>query len=81
MAEPQAIEAPVLLDRPAEGVARLTLNGPLARNAPNFAPRQALADAFDALERRAVALLFDTGGQKEGMRAFAEHRAPAFTGR
>ena len=81
MAEPQAIEAPTLLDRPAEGVARLTLNRPQARNALNSALRRALADAFDALERRAFALLFDTDDQKEGMRAFSKRRAPAFTGR
>lgn len=33
------------------------------------------------LERRAFELLFDTQDQKEGMRAFAERRAPVFTGR
>lgn len=33
------------------------------------------------LERRAFELLFDTRDQKEGMRAFIERRAPAFTGR
>jgi len=40
----------VLLDRPAEGVARLTLNRPAARNALNAALRRALARAFQALE-------------------------------
>lgn len=33
------------------------------------------------LERRAFESLFDTEDQKEGMRAFAERRAPQFTGR
>lgn len=33
------------------------------------------------LERRAFELLFDTQDQKEGMRAFAERRAPQFAGR
>lgn len=32
------------------------------------------------LERRAFELLFDTADQKEGMRAFAERRSPAFGG-
>ena len=34
-----------------------------------------------AMERTAFELLFDTQDQKEGMRAFAERRAPVFTGR
>lgn len=119
MADPQGSDALVLLDRPCAGVARLTLNRPAARNALNSALRQALAEAFDALEtdavsrlpvlrtwksiadfgkpliaavagpalaggplleRRAFELLFDTQDQKEGMRAFAERRAPVFTG-
>jgi len=103
----------VLLDRPAAGVARLTLNRPAARNALNAALRRALAQAFQALEddasvrravirgsqgcfaagadaslaaglqleRHAFELLFDTQDQKEGMRAFAQRRAPVFTGR
>ena len=33
------------------------------------------------LERRSFELLFDTADQKEGMRAFAERRTPAFVGR
>ncbi len=33
------------------------------------------------LERRAFELLFDSADQKEGMRAFAERRAPEFSGR
>lgn len=50
MAEPLGADALVLLDRPCAGVARLTLNRPGARNALNSALRQALAEAFDALE-------------------------------
>ncbi len=34
-----------------------------------------------ALERKAFQLLFDTGDQKEGMRAFLEKRKPVFRGR
>ncbi|MDM9560963.1 MULTISPECIES: enoyl-CoA hydratase-related protein [Bordetella] len=43
----------VLLDRPDQGVARLTLNRPAARNALNSALRQALRQAFEALEQDA----------------------------
>lgn len=38
-------------------------------------------DAGLALERRAVAELFDTADQKEGMRAFLDKRPPRFEGR
>lgn len=50
MAESEGDAALVLRDHPAPGVARLTLNRPQARNALNGALRQALAEAFDALE-------------------------------
>lgn len=43
--------APVVLDRPLEGVVRLRLNRPQARNALNTAMRQALAQAFTELDR------------------------------
>ncbi len=42
--------APVVLDRPLEGVARLRLNRPETRNALNTALRQALAQAFIELD-------------------------------
>lgn len=53
---PKAIEtaqapAPVVLDRPLEGVARLRLNRPQARNALNTAMRHALARAFTELDQ------------------------------
>ena len=43
--------APLLADRPLDGVARLRLNRPEARNALNQPLRIALAEAFTALER------------------------------
>lgn len=45
--------APVLIDRPLDGVTRLRLNRPQARNALNTAMRQSLAQAFDELDRDA----------------------------
>ncbi|MGH2375953.1 MAG: enoyl-CoA hydratase-related protein [Polaromonas sp.] len=50
---PEATEAtaPVLMDRPRDGVVRLRLNRPEARNALNTALRQALAQTFLALDQ------------------------------
>ena len=47
----------VLLDRPAEGVARLTLNRPEARNALSMNVREQLAAHFTALGEDATARL------------------------
>lgn len=47
--------SPLLTDRPAEGVVRLRLNRPEARNALNTPLREAMAQAFTALERDATA--------------------------
>lgn len=46
----KSTESLVLLDRPAEGVARITLNRPEARNALNNALRQALKNTFAILQ-------------------------------
>jgi enoyl-CoA hydratase len=40
---------PVLVDRPAEGVAMVRINRPEARNALNLATRKALAAMFEGL--------------------------------
>lgn len=53
-AVPQAT-SPLLTDRPADGVVRLRLNRPEARNALNTVLREALAQAFTELERDASA--------------------------
>lgn len=50
---PELGTLPLLIDRPAHGVARLRLNRPEARNALNTALRQALAEAFTELEHDA----------------------------
>ena len=53
----------VLLDRPAEGVARLTLNRPEARNALSMNVREQLAAHFTALGEDATArVVILTGG-------------------
>lgn len=51
MTEPNPAAAPLLTDHPCEGVVRLRLHRPEARNALNTALREALADAFDKLDR------------------------------
>lgn len=48
MDEPQDDRAPVLLDRPAEGMAGLTQKRPQAHHALNSVLRQVMAHAFDA---------------------------------
>ena len=47
----QAEASLLLQDRPCEGVVRLRLNRPEARNALNTALRQALAETFLALDQ------------------------------
>lgn len=55
----------LLIDRPSEGVARVQLNRPQARNALNSALRQALARAFDELDRdEATRCIVITGGEQ-----------------
>lgn len=55
----------LLIDRPSEGVARVQLNRPQARNALNSALRQALARAFDEFDRdEATRCIVITGGEQ-----------------
>ena len=55
----------LLIDRPREGVTRVQLNRPQARNALNAALRQALARAFDELDRdEATRCIVITGGEQ-----------------
>jgi hypothetical protein len=58
----------VTLDRPADGVARVTINRPEARNALSMAVRERLA------------LLFDELAVEEGMRAFLDKRKSQYRG-
>lgn len=65
MDDPRSADALVLLDHPREGVARLTLNRPAARNALDTPLRLALAEAFQALDADPevrVAVLRGSGG-------------------
>jgi enoyl-CoA hydratase/carnithine racemase len=56
---------PVLLERPAPGVARVRLNRPKARNALDGPMRQALGAAFEALGKDAsVRCIVLTGGEE-----------------
>lgn len=55
----------LLIDRPREGVTRVQLNRPQARNALNAALRQALARAFDEFDRdEATRCIVITGGEQ-----------------
>lgn len=55
----------LLIDRPREGVTRVQLNRPQARNALNSALRQALARAFDEFDRdEATRCIVITGGEQ-----------------
>ena len=55
----------LLIDRPRDGVARVKLNRPQARNALNSALRQALARAFDEFDRdEATRCIVITGGEQ-----------------
>ena len=68
MSDPTAL---VLVDQAADGVRRLRLNRPQARNALNTAMRPEPARLFTEI---------DTADEREGMAAFAERRPARFTG-
>jgi enoyl-CoA hydratase/carnithine racemase len=62
MNELSGVKEQVLLRRDADGVARLTLNRPAARNALSMALMQALVDEFAAIERDASVKVVVIGG-------------------
>jgi enoyl-CoA hydratase len=79
------VVAPEILLAEAKKLAReLAALPPLAAQAAKAAVAAAVDRGLDAglkAEREAFYALFDTADQKEGMRAFAEKRAPRFEGR
>jgi len=67
--------------RIAKTIASDAAAGGPADQGSGVAGQDASLDAAMMLERKAFQLLFATGDQKEGMRAFLEKRKPEFKGR
>jgi enoyl-CoA hydratase len=72
-----------LLDKAKEMAGKIASNGPLAVRACKMLINKGLDCDLDTglhLEREAIAVLFSTLDQKEGMKAFLEKRRPEFKG-